>query len=109
SVEIEVAGLEVKGDEVIELGLESPGVNDLEGLEQSKRQPPGRAFLGAEHHVAGGCRCPGSEPVGVGYPGSSEHGDKGDLDSATRLDPDPAARQDAALQTSGQRRRARVQ
>jgi hypothetical protein len=36
-IEIEVAGLHIEGDELVELGFEITGVKDLKGLEHTQR------------------------------------------------------------------------
>ena len=50
-----------------------------------------------------------AEPLGVGYPGPSEHGHQRDLDPAARLDPDSASRGDALRQALRQGNGTRVE
>ena len=107
--EIEVAGLDVEGDEIVEVGLQVAGMDELKRLEQPERQSTVRALAGSEYHVISGGHLMRREPVGVGYPGPSEHGDQRDLDPAARLDPDSASRGDALRQALCQRGSTRIE
>ena len=59
-LEIEVAGLDVEGDEVVEIGLQVAGMNQLKRLEHPERQSTVGPIAGSKYHIAGGrARRPG--------------------------------------------------
>src|SRR5215213_627106 len=86
-IDVEVAGLNVEGDEVIEVTLQTSRLKELQRLEQADR-PPMAAIARPEHEIAGAGRLISCEPSSVRNSRPPQHGTQRDLQSPTGLHPD---------------------